>query len=129
MAQGLGIRAPARHQPSLTLPKNRFSRSIKLTFRAKAAINDEKNLFIFGIYIYLYITPRIEPELMVFINKLFLSDLTAGLGYTGLAAANYFQQRSWHVSGTVRNIDKKDALRLRGIDAHTFHTDGYEQLR
>lgn len=98
MAQGLGIRAPERLQPSLIRPKFHFSRSIKLAIRAKAANNDEKNLFIFG------------------------------LGYTGLAAANYFQQRNWHVSGTVRDEEKTDALKIRGFNAYTFHADGYEQL-
>lgn len=61
--------------------------------------------------------------------KKLLALILTGLGYTGLAAANYFQQRNWHVSGTVRDEEKAEALKLRGFDAYTFHTDGYEQLR
>lgn len=53
----------------------------------------------------------------------------AGLGYTGLAAANYFQQRGWNVSGTCRSEDKTETLRAHGFhDVFTFHTDGYQQL-
>lgn len=75
MAQGLGIRAPERLQPSLIRPTFHFSRSIKLAIRAKAANNDEKNLFIFGVYIYLYFTPRIKAELMGYlINNIFVSS-------------------------------------------------------
>lgn len=65
------------------------------------------------------VSPRLIPSRSTF----------SGLGYTGLAAANYFTKRGWRVTGTCRTEEKTDALRLRGFNAHTFHTDGFEQLR
>jgi hypothetical protein len=129
MAQCLRIRAPLRFKHSLTRPTFRI-RSVKQRVSLiKAAHNDEKNLFIFGKYLYALPTnyqARINGLLS---TKIFISLSPPGLGYTGLAAANYFQQRNWNVSGTVRDEEKTDILKLRGFDAYTFHTDGYEQLR
>lgn len=54
---------------------------------------------------------------------------TTGLGYCGLAAANYFQNhKQWTVYGTTRTDDKSDALRLRGFNTFTYDADGYQQL-
>lgn len=75
-----------------------ISRSIRLAVVARASKNGDNSLFIFG------------------------------LGYTGLGAANYFQHRNWHVSGTCRTEEKTETLRSHGFEAYTFHTNGYEQL-
>jgi hypothetical protein len=53
----------------------------------------------------------------------------AGLGYTGLGAANYFQQRGWEVAGTCRSEEKQDVLRARGFQAFAYDADGYQQLK
>jgi hypothetical protein len=44
-----------------------------------------------------------------------------GLGYTGLGAAAYFQQRGWAVAGTCRSLEKRRQLDARGLTA--FHFD------
>jgi hypothetical protein len=61
MTQTLRTRPPARLQPYLARPTFRNSRLIKLTIIAKAANNDEKTLFIFGMYMYRYLKTCIEP--------------------------------------------------------------------
>lgn len=47
-----------------------------------------------------------------------------GLGYTGMGAARFFQQRGWEVAGTCRTREKCERLAQRGI--RTFHFDPAE---
>ncbi|PRW45259.1 NAD(P)-dependent oxidoreductase [Chlorella sorokiniana] len=51
-----------------------------------------------------------------------------GLGYTGLGAASFFQQRGWEVAGTVRSEDKVDRLAQRGISAFHFDPTDFDNL-
>lgn len=47
-----------------------------------------------------------------------------GLGYTGLAVANYFKQKGFKVSGTCTSAEKQHNLKLRGfIDTFLFDPD------
>jgi nucleoside-diphosphate-sugar epimerase len=47
-----------------------------------------------------------------------------GLGYTGLAAANYFKQKGFKVAGTCTSPEKQHILRLRGFtDTFLFDPD------
>jgi nucleoside-diphosphate-sugar epimerase len=47
-----------------------------------------------------------------------------GLGYTGLAAANYFKQKGFKVAGTCTSPEKEHILRLRGFtDTFLFDPD------
>ncbi|KAK9822581.1 hypothetical protein WJX74_006916 [Apatococcus lobatus] len=47
-----------------------------------------------------------------------------GFGYTGLAAAAYFQREgSWSISGTCRGEEKRQSLETSGIQAFSFDPD------
>ncbi|KAL4448312.1 hypothetical protein ABPG75_005531 [Micractinium tetrahymenae] len=57
-------------------------------------------------------------------NRLFIF----GLGYTGLGAARYFQQRGWEVAGTCRTLDKCERLAQRGIVTYHFDPTEWDNL-
>lgn len=57
-------------------------------------------------------------------NRLFIF----GLGYTGLGAASYFQQRGWEVAGTCRTREKCERLAQRGIGTFHFDPNDYDNL-
>lgn len=43
-----------------------------------------------------------------------------GLGYSALTLAERLLARGWRISGTCRSVEKQQALRARGIEAHLF---------
>ncbi|PSC70385.1 NAD(P)-dependent oxidoreductase [Micractinium conductrix] len=57
-------------------------------------------------------------------NRLFIF----GLGYTGLGAATYFQQRGWEVAGTCRTQEKCERLARHDIHTHYFDPTEFNNL-